>query len=317
MLVDFFLHLKSFGLPVSTRRVADAARGARCARRVRLHRRLPFARANLPRQGRAAFRPLRPRLRRVFQGRRGDPRCPCANPRGMVAPGNHPPVVGGRPAGDRGTGRTRQADGDVQAAPGRAARAASGRQQVDRHRRDESVRRLRLQPRGPAHRAGGGWLPLRSQGLGPAGVPQSRRRRRAQHPQHQGCAAPAAAVRPRGRSRGARPRRHDRGHRAQCRLARSEAAARAAQPRQGPAVPRRRRVDGSARRSLRGALFRGPIGVPPPRALLFPQLHLRPRLARQPAPPRRASRHARPAAHLRPRLEGDHRRRCRDEPLRA
>ncbi len=47
----------------------------------------------------------------------------------------------------------------------------------------------------------------RGQGVGRAHVPQPGRRRRAQHAQHQGGAAPAAPLRARGRARGARPRR--------------------------------------------------------------------------------------------------------------
>ena len=168
--------------------------------------------------------------------------------------------------------------------------AAPGRLEVDRHRRHQPVRRLRLQPGGHPHRPGRRRLAQRGQGLGRAHVPQPRRRRRAQHAQHQGGAAPAAPLRARGRARGARPRRHHRRHRAQRRLARPQAAAGAAQPREGAAVPRRRRLDGPARARLRGALLGGEERVPPPRVLLLPQLRLRPRLARQRAPAQRARR---------------------------
>ena len=51
-------------------RVPDAARGAREARRLAVDRRLLHALARVPRQGRAALRPLRPRVRSVLQGRR-------------------------------------------------------------------------------------------------------------------------------------------------------------------------------------------------------------------------------------------------------
>ena len=132
--------------------------------------------------------------------------------------------------------------------------------------------------------------PQRRQGLGRAQLPQPRRRRRAQHPQHQGRAAPAAPLRARRRARGARPRGHDRGHRAERRLARPPPRARAAQPREGAAVPRRRRLDGPARARLRGALLGGAHRVPAPRVVLLPQLRLRPRLARQPPAPARARR---------------------------
>ena len=53
----------------------------------------------------------------------------------------------------------------------------------------------------------------RSQGLGPARVPQPRRQRRARHPQHQARAAPPAPLGPRGRGGRARPRRHHPAHR--------------------------------------------------------------------------------------------------------
>ena len=83
----------------------------------------------------------------------------------------------------------------------------AGGSQVDRHRRHEPVRRLRLQPGGHPDRAGRRRQPQRGQGLGRAQLPQPRRRRRAQHAQHQGRAAQAAPLRARGRARGARPRR--------------------------------------------------------------------------------------------------------------
>ena len=143
-------------------------------------------------------------------------------------------------------------------------------------------------PEGIRDRAGRRRLAQRGQGLGRAHVPQPRRRRRAQHAQHQGRAAPAAPLRARGRARGTRPAGDDRGHRAQRRLARPQAAAGAAQPRQGAAVPRRRRLDGPARPRVRGAVLRGEGRVPAPRVLLLPQLRLRLRVARQRAPAQRA-----------------------------
>ena len=160
-------------------------------------------------------------------------------------------------------------------------------------------------------------LAQRGQGLGRADVPQPRRRRRAQHAQHQGRAAPAAALRARGRAGGTRPRRHHRRHGAQRGLARLEDAGGAPQSREGAPVPRRRRLDGSARAGLRGTVLRGEERVPAPRAFLLPQLRLRPRLARQRAPAQRANGHAGTPAHLRPGLEGHLRRRRRDEPVRT
>ena len=191
---------------------------------------------------------------------------------------------------DRGAGRLGQADGDAQEAARGAEGAPRGRHEVDRHRRHEPVRRLRLQPRGHPHRAGRQRQPQRGQGLGRAHVPQPRRRRRAQHAQHQGRAAPAAPLRARGRPRRARHGRHDRRHGEERRLPRPPSRAGAAQPREGAAVPRRGRLDGPARARLRGALLGDEDRVPPSRVLLLPQLRLRPRLARQRATEERARR---------------------------
>ena len=57
--------------------------------------------------------------------------------------------------------------------------------------------------------------------------------------------------------------------------------------------------------------------VPPPPALLLPQLRLRGALARQPPPPDRDDADLGRPPHLRPRVEADPRRRRRHEPLRA
>ena len=59
---------------------------------------------------------------------------------------------------------------------------ARRRQEMDRHRRNEPVRRLRLQPRRHPRRTGAGRGAQRGQGLGRARFPQPRRRRRDQHP---------------------------------------------------------------------------------------------------------------------------------------
>jgi hypothetical protein len=82
-------------------------------------------------------------------------------------------------------------------------------------------------------------------------------------------------------------------------------------------VPRRGRLDGSARPRLRGALFGDEDRVPSPRILLLPQLPLRLRLARQRAPKQRAGRDVGHPAQVRTRLEGHLRRRRGDEPVRA
>ena len=81
----------------------------------------------------------------------------------------------------------------------RAERAPPGRQQVDRDGRDVTVRRVGLQPGGCAHRSGRLPPPPRGEGLGPPRVPRLRRLGGARHAQHEGRAAPAAALHARGR----------------------------------------------------------------------------------------------------------------------
>ena len=177
---------------------------------------------------------------------------------------------------DRGARRLGQADGDAAQAARGAEGAAPGRQQMDRHR--AAPRRSAPTATIPRACASARTAPQqqRGQGLGPARVRESRRQRRARHAQHQAGAAPAAAIRARGRARRARlsttrstppPRLPA--------VARYQAGARAAQRREGAAVPRRRRLDGRARPDLRGAVLGGAQRVQAPRALLLPQLPLR------------------------------------------
>ncbi len=97
-----------------------------------------------------------------------------------------------REGADRGPRRLGEAHGDAEEAPRGAAGAPPRRQQVDRHRRHLAVRRLRIQSRGRAHRAGGVPQPQRGQGLGQARIRQPRRHRGARHAQHEARAAPVA-----------------------------------------------------------------------------------------------------------------------------
>ena len=173
-------------------RAPDASRGARQARDLAFDRRLLHVVARVLRQGRAALRPLRPRVRVLLQGHRRDPRHPRRDSRGVAEKGVRALSLGRGQEARRGDGRVGQAHGDAQAAPRGAARPAPGRQEMDRHRRHEPVRRVRLQPGRRAHRTGRRRRAQRGQGVGRAHVPQPRRRRRAQHAQHQGRAAPLA-----------------------------------------------------------------------------------------------------------------------------
>src|SRR2546426_1784039 len=89
---------------------------------------------------------------------------------------------------------SREADGDPQSTPRGAERPPPGRLEVDRHRRHLTVRRLWLQPRGHPHRVGKLAQPSRGQGLGPAGVPESRRFCELGHTQYQGRSEKIAKV---------------------------------------------------------------------------------------------------------------------------
>jgi uncharacterized protein with von Willebrand factor type A (vWA) domain len=91
----------------------------------------------------------------------------------------------------------------------------------------------------------------RRQGLGQARVQGFGGRRGTRAAQYEDRAAAAAALRPRGRRRGTRSRRHDPAT-AEQGLYRRASCARAAQRGEGAAVPRRRRLDGLARRGGRG-----------------------------------------------------------------
>ena len=178
----------------------------------------------------------------------------------------------GREEADRGDGLG-QAHGDASQAPGGAEGPPPGRQQVDRHGRHLAVRRLRLQSRGRADRAGEEPQQPRRQGLGPPRVQGSRRQCRARHPQHQDRAAPPAQIRPHRRAGRARSRHHDQGDR-QPRLSRRAHAPRTAQRGQGSGVLRHRRLDGFACRAGRGAVLGREERIQAHGIFLLPQLPL-------------------------------------------
>ena len=177
-------------------------------------------------------------------------------------------------------------------APRRAEGPPPGRQQMDRHRRHLAVRRLRLQSGRRAHRPGREPQFPRREGVGQARVQGPRRPGRARHPQHQDRAAAPAQVRPHRRARGARPRRHHQGHRAQG-LSRHPDAAGAAQRGEGAAVLRHRRLDGLAHQGDRGAVLGRAHRVQAHGAFLLPQLPVREGVEGEP-----------PALRARPRRPG-------------
>jgi len=80
------------------------------------------------------------------------------------------------------------------AAPGRAEGAASGRVEMGGDGGNLALRRLWLQPRRRADRAGSRPPPAGGKGLGPARVPQSGRRCRDRHPDDETRAAPVAPL---------------------------------------------------------------------------------------------------------------------------
>ena len=206
----------------------------------------------------------------------------------------------------------------LQAAPRRAARAArraaaSGSAPAARARSARTASTPKASASASDRRRA-----QRGQGLGRAQLPQPRRRRRAQHAQHQGRAAAAAPLRARRRARRARPRRHDRGHGAQRRLARPAACSPS-----GATASRCCCSSTSAARWIRTSKCARSCSRR--RRAEFRHLehfyfhncvydHVWRDNAR-----RRNERvsHARAAAHLRSGLEADRRRRRGDEPLRA
>ena len=117
-----------------------------------------------------------------------------ADPGGMAEGGrrtlSHPRADGG----DQGARLLGRDHGDAEAAARGAAGPASGRQQVDRHRRHLAVRQFGLQSgRRPDRRRGR--AAARDQGLGQARVPQPRQARSSSAPatSRSRCAACAAS----------------------------------------------------------------------------------------------------------------------------
>ena len=165
----------------------------------------------------ALLRPLRPRLRRLLQGRRGDPD-------GVVA---DIPAEWLQKHAERWL--TDEEKAKIEALGGweklmetlkKRLEEQKGRHQggseVDRHRRHLALRRLRLQPRRRAHRPGRLAQPQRGEGVGPARVPRLRHRSRTRHRATSrwrcgGCAASRATARPKSSTwtaPSARPRRN-------------------------------------------------------------------------------------------------------------
>lgn len=179
-------------------------------------------------RGRGADRPLRPGLPQDLRGvdrQRLRQRGPRHSRSGCA---RSPKYL--KPRGD-GEGRISLGSwegdhGDPQKAAGGAEGAAPGRQQVDRHRRaPRPSATAATTPKACAHRRA---KPpqARDQGVGKAGVPQSRQQPGAGHPHHQGGAHAAAAASPARRPTNLDPRGHHRGH-GPARLSRRRPAARA------------------------------------------------------------------------------------------
>ncbi len=227
-----------------------------------------------PGEGRAPFRPIRCGVRAGLP-RRGDGVRRAVRRRGarrLAARPRAARVHRGGAGEARGPGARCAAEGPFRAA-GRAARAPPRRVEMDRHRRHFALRPRRPESHRHPHRRVGR-RGQRGQDLAAAGVRRPRRRRRARHAQHQDGAAPLAPLRARGPARRVRPRRHHPRHRRQCGLARHQDGPGAAEPHQGAAAARHRRLDGSARARDRAALRGCARRISPPRKLVLSQLHL-------------------------------------------
>ena len=195
-----------------------------------------------------------------------------------------------RGAGRDREARLREADGDAAPAPRRAEGPPSGRLEMDRHGRNLAVRRLWRPSRGRADRAGRrAAAAARSRsGTSASSRISTATRSLGRATSSSRCSRLRRFARE-GAAGRARSRRHDPLDRRQG-LYRRPAAARAAQCGQGAAVPRRRRLDGLARRGGRAAVLGREEPVQAARAFLLPQLPLRERVEEQPPPPRGARR---------------------------
>ena len=305
MLIDFFLKLKECQGPGHDQGIPHAHRGHAKGRGRLFDRRFLLFLEDLSGQGRGQLRQVRPRLRRVFQGRRGHHgRGSRHSARVAAQAGRAQPESGGK-SQDRGHGRLGKAHGNAEKTPGGTKRQAPGRQQMDRHRRHLALRRLRLQPRRHTHRPGRLAQPLGGESVGPARVPEPGRPGGTRNAQHQDRAEKAAPLRPRRRARGARSGRHHRLHREKSRDARHPDAARAPQQGQGAAVFRHRRLDGRPHQAVPGDVFRGQDRIQAHGVFLLPQLPVRLRVEGQPPPPLRAHPDLGHPAQVRARLQTD------------
>ena len=217
MLIDFFYTLRSAKLPVSVKEYltllealqADVV-GPNSDGAFSLDD-FYYLIAHRAGQGREALRQVRPRLCRLFQGRRDAGRLHQGSAARLAAQDAGARVLRRGKGQDREDGLGR-AHGDAQEALRGAEGTPRRRQQVDRHGRHLALRPRRLQPAGHPHRRRR-QEQERRQGVGPARLQGLRRHAGAGHPQHQDRAAPAAQVRPRrprgragpGRDHPARP----------------------------------------------------------------------------------------------------------------
>ncbi len=199
MLVDFFLHLKSRQLPVSTKELL-ALLEALEARLVTgsLDDFYLLARTLLVKDE-ALYDRFDRAFGEYFKGIEALPGFDAMVPEEWLELAARTPPIGSRPRPPAEAG-LREAPGAVEGTAGRAEGAPCRRQQVDRHRRHLALRPWRLQPGGGAHRRRIGRQPHGDQGVGPARIPQSRRlarprRRATSRSPSAACAASPARVR--------------------------------------------------------------------------------------------------------------------------
>ena len=127
MLVKFFFLLRSAGVPVSITELLTLLEALQRGLGEASAERFYSSGAHLPGQGRALLRPVRPRVRRAFQGRRGRVRTRWSRelPADWLEKMAERRFTDEEKAADRGAGRLGQTDGDAEEAP----RGAKGRHQ--------------------------------------------------------------------------------------------------------------------------------------------------------------------------------------------
>ena len=301
-------------------RVPHAARRAQARCRLGQHRRLLLARAHLPGQGRAALRPLQPA--RSAATSRASTRCSTSarrDSRGLAAQELAArPHRRGEGAG-RSAGRLGQADGDAKARLAeQSGRHQGGSKWIGTGGTSPVRRATATIPEGVRIGQERGRHAQRGQGVGRArrsatSTTTSSSTRATSRSRCGGCGDSRAKACPKS-STSTAPSRARRSNAGWLDL---HLRARAAQSRQGAAVPRRRRLDGPARRRSARSCSRRRRASSATSSTSISTTASTTTCGATTSPAQRARGHARHPAQVRPRLAADLRRRCGDEPVRA